>query len=126
MPNATCIYLYEGERAPVVFDTAVVERERQSLAGWLAENPDLDTLVQRAVALAEREAERLDLSILTELAEQHRLDSAIRGVALDELRDVLARLVAAREELAVGASDESEAILYDLEIDLTGLIERAA
>jgi hypothetical protein len=60
------------------------------------------------------------------LAEQHRLDSAIRGVALDELRDVLARLVAAREELAVGASDESEAILYDLEIDLTGLIERAA
>jgi hypothetical protein len=107
MPNATCIYLYEGERAPVVFDTAVVERERQSLAGWLAENPDLDTLVQRAVALAEREAERLDLSILTELAEQPRL-------------------VAAREELAVGASDESEAILYDLEIDLTGLIERAA
>jgi len=126
MANATCIYLYEGERAPVVFDTALVERERQSLAGWLAENPDLDALVQQAVALAEREAERADLTILNELAEQHRLDSAVRGVALAELQKVLGRVVAAREELAVGASEETAAILYDLEIDLAGLIERAA
>ena len=126
MPNATCIYLYEGERAPVVFDTALVERERQSLAGWLAENPDLDALVQQAVALAEREAERSDLTILNELAEQHRLDSARRGIAVDELRDVLAGLVAAQEELANGSTLETESILCGLEADLAGLIEGAA
>jgi hypothetical protein len=123
MPNATCIYLYEGERAPVVFDTALVERERASLACWLAENPDLDALVQQAVALAEREAERVDESILRELAEQHRLDT---GVTRGGLRDALARVVAAQEELGVGAVDESSAILRDLEADLAELIERAA
>lgn len=126
MPNATCIYLYEGERAPVVFDTALVERERESLARWLAENPDLDTLVQQAVALAEREAERLDLSILAELAEKHRADALAHGVALSELQNVLARLVAAREELEIGAGGEASAILHDLEEDLAALVERAA
>ena len=100
--------------------------ERQSFAGWLAENPDVDALVQQAVALAEREAKRFDLTILNELAEQHRLDSASRGIAVDELRDVLARLVAAREELANGSSDETASILYDLETDVGGLIEGAA
>jgi hypothetical protein len=123
MPNATCIYLYEGERAPVVFDTALVERERESLARWLAENPDLDTLVQQAVALAEREAERLDPSILTELGEKHRADAL---VALSELQNVLARLVAAREELESGATGEASAILHDLEEDLAVLVERLA
>ena len=126
MPNATCIYLYEGERAPVVFDTALVERERQSLAGWLAENPDLDALVQQAVALAEREAERVDEDMLRTLAEQARSTSPVQGVALTELRIVLAGLVAAQEELANGAMLETESILCGLEADLAGLIERAA
>jgi hypothetical protein len=126
MPNATCIYLYEGELAPIVFDTTVTERERRGLDRWFAENPDLDSLVHQAIALAEREAERADASILRELAEQHRWDAAARGVAQDELRAVLARVVAAQEELTIGAGVEVAQILRDLEANLAELIERAA
>jgi hypothetical protein len=126
MANATCIYLYEGQRAPVVFDTALVERERQSLKRWLAENPDLHALVQQASALANREAERAEPWILNELAEKHRVDALLHGVALEELRNVLARVVAAREELAIGAPEETALILHDLEIDLAGFIGRVA
>jgi hypothetical protein len=126
MPNATCIYLYEGERAPVVFDTALTERERQGLGHWFAENPDLDALLQQAIALAEREAERADASILTELAEQHRSDAPVHGFALAKLRSVLGRIVAASEELENGALDETTALLRDLEADIAELIESAA
>jgi hypothetical protein len=126
MANATCIYLYEGERAPVVFDTAVVERERQNLAHWLAENPDLDALVQQASALAKREAEGAEPLILNELAEKHRVDAFLNGLAVGEFRKVLARVVAAHEELAFGTPEKAASILHDLEIDLAGLIGRAA
>jgi hypothetical protein len=126
MPNATCIYLYEGERAPVVFDTALTDRERQGLSRWFAENPDLDSLVQRAITLAEREAERVDEDMLRELAEQARSAMPVQGFALAELRSVLAGLVAAQEELANGAIQVTESILCGLEADVAGLIEGAA
>lgn len=118
MPNATCIYLYEGQRAPIVFDTALTERERQSLAGWLAENPDVASLIEQANALSVREEERLDISSLDVFAER----AFLQIDALAELRNMLPRVVAAREELAIGALDESETILSDLETDLAGLL----
>jgi hypothetical protein len=126
MPNATCIYLYEGERSPVVFDTALTDRDRRGLSRWLDENPDLDALVQQAIALAQHEAERADEAVLRELAEQYRMDAPVRGLVLTELRNVLAGLVAAQEELANGAIRETESILCGLEADLAGLIEGAA
>jgi hypothetical protein len=49
--NAICIYLYEGEPAPVVFDTCLTGQERKSLLHWLEENPALETLVQQALDL---------------------------------------------------------------------------
>jgi hypothetical protein len=43
-----------------------------------------------------------------------------------EIRDVLARIVAAREEQALGEYEQAAAILVDLETDLATLVGRAA
>jgi hypothetical protein len=52
-----------------------------------------------------------------------RLGSPARETS-PSVRDVLARVVAAREELALGAAEEAAAMLADLEVDLAVLIGR--
>lgn len=44
--------------------------------------------------------------------------------ALALIRDVLARVVTAREELAAGDTMFAAQVLEDLEVDLTGWLER--
>jgi hypothetical protein len=46
------------------------------------------------------------------------------GLDVRLLRDVIARVIAAREELEVGDSGTASTILFDLEIDLVAVLER--
>jgi hypothetical protein len=47
-------------------------------------------------------------------------------IGLLDINNLLSRIVAAQEELALGAVDEAVWILEDLEIDLAGLLGRSA
>jgi hypothetical protein len=55
-------------------------------------------------------------------------DSALTvvGKAIPDASNLLARIVAAGEELAFGESEQAAAILADLETDLATLVGRAA
>lgn len=54
---SVAIYTREGSLTPVVFSTATYSREQRALDAWLAENPDLAALVERASELADRSDE---------------------------------------------------------------------
>jgi hypothetical protein len=51
------IYVEADEPAPCVFSTAARPREQRQLDAWLAENPALADLVDRAMELADAETE---------------------------------------------------------------------
>ncbi len=44
----------------------------------------------------------------------------------DVIRDVVGRVIAAHEELEIGATDVASTILFDLELDLVAVLEQAA